>query len=75
MAVLLSVTDDDELERLVLAHSPKFQKLLNESRRQMEETGGSPHDEFWQQVAAESQAQLAKEPHEKSRKKRKERGS
>src|SRR5262245_18813542 len=27
VAVLLAVTDDDELERLVLAHSPKFQAL------------------------------------------------
>ena len=25
VAVLLAVTDEDELERLVLAHSPKFQ--------------------------------------------------
>ena len=27
VAVLLAVTDDDELERLVLAHSPKFKAL------------------------------------------------
>ena len=26
VAVLLAVTDDDELERLLLAHSPKFQE-------------------------------------------------
>ena len=31
VAVLLAVTDDDELERLVLAHSPKFQALLDKS--------------------------------------------
>jgi len=29
VAVLLAVTDEDELERLVLAHSPKFQALLD----------------------------------------------
>ena len=34
VAVLLAVTDEDELERLVLAHSPKFQALLEKSRRQ-----------------------------------------
>ena len=54
VAVLLAVTDDDELERLVLAHSPKFQALLDKSRRQIEETGGIPHDVFWSEVEAES---------------------
>ena len=56
VAVLLAVTDEDELERLVLAHSPKFQALLDKSRRQIEETGGVPHDEFWRQVKAERAA-------------------
>src|SRR3954447_6853483 len=54
VAVLLAVTDEEELERLVLAHSPKFQALLDKSRRQIEETGGIPHDVFWREVEAES---------------------
>jgi prevent-host-death family protein len=54
VAVLLAVTDDDELERLVLAHSPKFQALLDKSRRQIAETGGIPHDQFWREVQADS---------------------
>lgn len=53
VAVLVAVTDEDELERLLLAHSPKFQAILEKSRRQIEETGGIPHDEFWRAVAAE----------------------
>src|SRR5213594_2128424 len=60
VAVLLAVTDEDELERLVLAHSPKFQALLDKSRRQIEETGGIPHDIFWRQVEAESRADHSK---------------
>jgi prevent-host-death family protein len=60
VAVLLSVADDDELERLVLAHSPKFQALLDRSRRQIEETGGIPHDVFWREVEAASQAKAGK---------------
>ena len=59
VAVLLAVTDDDELERLMLAHSPKFQALLNKSRRQIEETGGIPHDVFWRQVKAETRKKAA----------------
>jgi antitoxin (DNA-binding transcriptional repressor) of toxin-antitoxin stability system len=56
VAVLLAVTDEDELERLMLAHSPKFQAILEKSRRQIEETGGIPHDVFWREVEAESRA-------------------
>ena len=60
VAVLLAVTDDDELERLVLAHSPKFQALLDKSRRQIEETGGIPHEQFWREVKAESRKPAGK---------------
>src|SRR2546428_11136949 len=56
VAVLLAVRDDDELERLVLAHSPKFQALLDKSRRQIDQTGGIPHEQFWREVEAESRA-------------------
>src|SRR5947208_3997846 len=56
VAVLLAVTDEDELERLLLAHSPKFQALLERSRRQIEETGGIPHDQFWSEVAVDTRA-------------------
>ncbi len=54
-AVLLAIEDGDELERLVLAYSPKFQAILNAGRREIRETGGIPHEEFWQQVEAEAQ--------------------
>jgi prevent-host-death family protein len=70
VAVLLAVTDDDELERLVLAHSPKFQALLDRSRRQIEETGGIPHDDFWRQVKAESRQDAGKGKQDKRRAKR-----
>ncbi len=60
VAVLLAVTDDDELERLVLAHSPKFQEVLEKSRRQIDETGGIPHDVFWREVESEGRADANK---------------
>jgi prevent-host-death family protein len=49
-AVLLAVQDEDELERLVLAYSPKFHALLEAARGQIRETGGVRDDEFWQEV-------------------------
>jgi prevent-host-death family protein len=60
VAVLLAVTDDEELERLVLAHSPKFQALLDKSRRQIEKTGGIPHEQFWRDVKAENRPRPGK---------------
>src|SRR5207253_10391785 len=63
VAVLLAVTDEEELERLILAHSPKFQALLDKSRRQIEETGGIPHEQFWRKMAAERGANSAKGKH------------
>jgi prevent-host-death family protein len=70
VAVLLAVTDEDELERLVLAHSPKFQALLDKSRRQIEETGGIPHDVFWREVEAESHKGATKAQRQPRRTKR-----
>ncbi len=68
IAVLLAVTDDDELERLVLAHSPKFQALLEKSRRRIEETGGIPHEQFWREVKAQSREAVGtKVKHRKAR--------
>ena len=47
-AVLLSV--EDELDRLAMAYSPKFQKILNLARRQIKEHRGIPHDDFWKEA-------------------------
>lgn len=70
VAVLLAVTDEDELERLVLAHSPKFQALLDKSRRQIEETGGIPHDVFWREVEGETRRDARKSKQGQRRTKR-----
>jgi prevent-host-death family protein len=67
VAVLLAVTDDDELERLVLAHSPKFQAMLDQSRRQIDETGGIPHEQFWREVGAESREHSAESKQQSQR--------
>ena len=52
-AVLLNVKDEDELEGLILAYSPKFRALLQAARDEVRTSGGIPHDEFWRQVDAE----------------------
>jgi len=55
VAVLLAVDEEGEIERLILAHSPKFQKILNNGKKQIRETGGIRHEDFWREVEAETQ--------------------
>lgn len=54
VAVLLSVVDEDELERLILAHLPKFRAILQKGREQIQAGEGIEHEEFWRQVEAEA---------------------
>jgi prevent-host-death family protein len=54
VAVLLGVEDEEELERLVLAYSKRFRSVLEAARQQIREGSGIPHDQFWQEVDAET---------------------
>ena len=47
VAVLLSILEDDELERLVLAYTPRFRRLLDAAEQRIQQTGGVGHEEFW----------------------------
>jgi prevent-host-death family protein len=67
-AVLLAPKDDDDLERLMLAHSRRFQSLLSRSRRSIRAGKGVSHDEFWKAVARRSRA---KRPSQSRKTKRK----
>ena len=50
VAVLLAPLDDDDLEGLILARSPRFQALLEKSRKSIEAGKGLSHEEFWKAV-------------------------
>ncbi len=49
-AVLVSIAGDDELESILLACSPRFQKLLERSDRQIDRGKSIPHAEFWERL-------------------------
>jgi prevent-host-death family protein len=66
-AVLLAPKDDDDLERLMLAHSRRFQSLLAKSRRSIKAGKGVSHDEFWKIVARRHQAKRASQVRKKPR--------
>jgi prevent-host-death family protein len=53
VAVLLSITDEEEIERLILAYSPKFQEMLHLSEQQIREGKGIKHEDFWREVKTE----------------------
>lgn len=55
VAALLSVEDEDEIEQLVLAYSPRFQSILQTARQQIRKEGGIQHEEFWQDIESERQ--------------------
>lgn len=54
VAVLLAISDEDEIERLLLAYSKKFRALLEAAELRIQETGGIRHEEFWKTIEAET---------------------
>lgn len=53
VAVLLAISDEDEIERLLLAYSKKFRALLDAAEQRIQETGGIRHEDFWEMIEAE----------------------
>ena len=51
VALLLVPLNDEDLERLLLTHSKKFQRILRRSRQSLAQGKGLSHTEFWQAVA------------------------
>lgn len=55
VAVLLAPVDDDDLEGLILARSPRFQGLLDKSRASIKAGKGLSRKDYWQAVAERNQ--------------------
>ena len=70
VAVLLGVNDDEELERLLLAHSRKLRGILDAADRRIVAGAGIGHDEFWQNVESANRASEEKANGKKRRTKR-----
>jgi antitoxin (DNA-binding transcriptional repressor) of toxin-antitoxin stability system len=52
VAMIVAIEEDDDLDRLLLAHNPRFLQLLEESRQHVRVTGGLSLTEFRQKLAA-----------------------
>ena len=53
VALLLAVHDEDEIERMVLAYSPKFQSILQTAEKQIRAGKGIRHEDFWREIGSE----------------------
>ena len=51
VGVLIAPLDDDDLEMLLLARSPRFQALLGQSRASIKAGKGLSRKDFWKAVA------------------------
>ncbi|HEY2251821.1 MAG TPA: type II toxin-antitoxin system Phd/YefM family antitoxin [Planctomycetaceae bacterium] len=60
VAVLLVPHDDDDLERLMLGRSPRFQALLDRSRQSIKEGKGLSEKAFWETVRKRARERKAK---------------
>lgn len=62
VAVLLAPVNDDDLESLILARSPRFQALLEKSRKSIKAGKGLSEEDFWQTVAEREKQKDEAEP-------------
>jgi prevent-host-death family protein len=60
VAVLLRSESEEDVERLLMGHSPKLQSILEAARKRFREGRGIPHESFWQEVEAENAAKSTK---------------
>lgn len=72
VAVLVAVDDQDEIERVLMANSPRLQAIIAESRQSIREGRGIPHDEFWKQFGKDPNAKRRVKSKANRRKKRTE---
>jgi len=49
-AVLVAAGNEEELERLILAHTPRFRAMLNAAERRIKKGRGIKHRDFWKAV-------------------------
>ena len=67
VAVLLGIRDVEELERLILANSPKLRAILDAADRRIDAGAGIGHEEFWKQVESSKRSREANGSEKKRR--------
>jgi prevent-host-death family protein len=65
VAVIVGVQDEDEIERLLMAYSPRLRAILDRSRQQFREGEWLGEKEFWSQFEQAPPAEGSAEPRKK----------
>ena len=60
VAVLLRTTSEEDLERLLMGHSARLQRILEAARKRFRAGAGIPHETFWKEVEAENAGRIKK---------------
>jgi prevent-host-death family protein len=55
VAVLLGIQDEEEIERLLMAYSPRLSAILDRSREQIRRGESMGHAEFWSDLGSEGE--------------------
>jgi prevent-host-death family protein len=66
VGALLAIDDEEELERLVLAYSPRLQTLLSAARQRIRAGAGIRHEDLWQGLQRGNQSRPQSGPHTKT---------
>ncbi|MBI3462086.1 MAG: type II toxin-antitoxin system Phd/YefM family antitoxin [Planctomycetes bacterium] len=60
VAVLVRTSRQQDVERLLMGHSPKLQAILEAARKRFRSGAGIPHEKFWKEVEAENADRIKK---------------
>ena len=58
VAVLLGAEGKEDLERLLMGHSPKLQAILEAARKRFRAGQDIPHETFWSEVETENKTRI-----------------
>jgi prevent-host-death family protein len=62
VAAIVPLTDDEDLERLMLGYSPRLRATLSAARQRIRSGQGIPHDRFWRQAKPARRARSKRKP-------------
>jgi prevent-host-death family protein len=66
VGVLLAVDDEEELERLVLAYSPRLRTILDAARKRIRAEGGMRHEDLWRELEGGTASRRPAAPHRRT---------
>lgn len=66
-ALLVPVREGDDLERMVLSHSPRFRLFLEDADRRIAEGKALSHHEFWRSLDRSPRRQTVRRPRKRKK--------